>query len=165
MKLCYFYLELTRFIRRSIFFCFLSFACGFWSCSDFCESQGLITDPHSIQKARSGPRSNKNQNQLEMSARTCVPDVKMMISFTCLWKEFISQISLQKLNERQGLLSRFWLFFSLIKMKSNSKHENQIFRRFFLYQAKRAFEIEYSVIYFWNFDWNFKIKSHIFKSF
>lgn len=78
------YLELTRFIRRSSFFCFFSLICGF-SCSPLpLSSHGLITLPHNMNIARIGPRSRSSQNQFEASASSCVPDVRMIISFTCL---------------------------------------------------------------------------------
>lgn len=71
----------SRFILRSSFFCFFSSTSG---CSFRWLSHGWITEPHSIQMARAGANSNKNQNQFEINDSTWVPDVKIIKSLTFL---------------------------------------------------------------------------------
>lgn len=73
----------SRFIFRSIFFCFFSSTSG---CSFFWLSHGWSTDPQSIQIARNGANSKRNQNQFDVSDSTWVPAVRMIRSFTFLWR-------------------------------------------------------------------------------
>lgn len=72
----------SRFIFRSIFFCFFSSNSG--DCSLRWLNHGCIIERHSMKNARAGASSNRNQNQFDISENTWVADVKMIRSLIFL---------------------------------------------------------------------------------
>lgn len=99
----FFFYLCCRFIFLSIFRCFLSSTSG---CSLFWSSQGLITDPHSIKKARPGASNNSSQNQFVPNDKMAVPVVRIIKSFTCLqflWE--IHQNDTSDYKKKKQLLS------------------------------------------------------------